>query len=146
MYRHLNVTGDLDLNNLDQFNYTKNTKTGTPMLDFYNSDKWVPLSKQTGEFLAPKSLGDRFGEIFAMKNFLAIDETPLTLERSFEAAANISRELPTDIGMESIPFIELSILAEYIDAKTRESSQNSDLNMREDLEFDKTLQTRKGKL
>ena len=46
------------------------------MLDFYNSDKWVPLSKQTGEFLAPKSLGDRFGGIFAMKNFLAIDETP----------------------------------------------------------------------
>ena len=112
------------------------------MLDFYNSDKWVPLSKQTGEFLAPKSLGDRFGGIFAMKNFLAIDETPLV----FEAAANISHELPTDIGMESIPFIELSILAEYIDAKTRESSQNSDLNMREDLEFDKALQTREGKL
>ena len=50
------------------------------MLDFYNSDKWVPLSKQAGEFLAPKSLGDRFGGIFAMKNFLAIDETPLTLK------------------------------------------------------------------
>ena len=48
--------------------------------------------------------------------------------------------------MESIPFIELSILAEYIDAKTWESSQNSDLNMREDLEFDKALQTREGKL
>ena len=26
LYRHLNVTGDLDLINLDRFNYTKNTE------------------------------------------------------------------------------------------------------------------------
>ena len=54
MYKHLSITRDLSLTNLDQFNYTKNTKNGTTILGFYNEDKWVSLSKQTSEFLAPK--------------------------------------------------------------------------------------------
>ena len=44
-YRHLNVTGDLDLINLDQFNYIKNTKKGTTISEFYNDDNVVPLTK-----------------------------------------------------------------------------------------------------
>ena len=38
-YRLLNVKGDLNLINLNQFNYTKNTKIGTTALEFYNGDK-----------------------------------------------------------------------------------------------------------
>lgn len=38
-YRLLNVKGDLNLINLNQFNYTKNTKIGTTVLEFYNGDK-----------------------------------------------------------------------------------------------------------
>ena len=54
LYRYLHGTGDLDLINLDQFHYTKNTKNGTTNLQLYDYDKRVPLRKQTGEFLAPK--------------------------------------------------------------------------------------------
>ena len=56
MYRHLNVTSDLDLINLDWFNYNKNNKKGITVLEFYNDDTWILLTKQTGEFLAPKTL------------------------------------------------------------------------------------------
>ena len=38
-YRLLNVKGDLNLINLNQFKYTKNTKIGTTVLEFYNGDK-----------------------------------------------------------------------------------------------------------
>ena len=47
-----------------------------------------------------------------MKNVLGVDKTPSALERSFKAAAKVSRELPTDIEMESIPLEELSSLVE----------------------------------
>ena len=76
-----------------------------------------------------------------MKNFIAIDETPLALERSFKAVTKLSRELPTDIEMESIPLMELLFLAEDIHVKTREGSQNTDFDMRKFLEIDKVLQT-----
>ena len=38
MYRHLNVISDLDLINLDWFNYNKNNKKGITVLEFYNDD------------------------------------------------------------------------------------------------------------
>ena len=91
----------------------------------------VFLTKQTDEFLAPKTLRDRFGGVNAMKNFLSIDETSPALERSFEAAAKLRRELPTHIELESISLMELSSLAEDIHVKTQEASQNTDLDMRE---------------
>ena len=47
-----------------------------------------------------------------MKNGLGVDKTPSALERSFKAAAKVSRELPTDIEMESIPLEELLSLVE----------------------------------
>ena len=81
-----------------------------------------------------------------MKNFRGIDETPLALESSFKVATKLRRELPTDIEMESIPLMELSSLAEDIHVKTREASQNTDLDMREFLGIDKGLQTIQGEL
>ena len=64
-----------------------------------------------------------------MKIFLGIDKTPPALERSFKAATKLSRELPTDLEMESIPLIRLSSLAEDIHARTRGASRNTDLDM-----------------
>ena len=81
-----------------------------------------------------------------MKHFLGIVETPPALERSFKAATKLRRELSTDIEMESIPLMELSSLAEDIHAKTRETSQNTDLDMRVFLRIDKALQAILGEL
>ena len=64
-----------------------------------------------------------------MKHFLGVDKTPP--ERSFNAVTKLIHDLPTDIEMESIPPEELSSLVEKIHVKTREASQNTDLNMRE---------------
>ena len=81
-----------------------------------------------------------------MKSVLSLDETPSTLERSSKAATKFRRELPTDIEMESILLEELSSLVEDIHAKTRDASQNTDLDMRECLEIDKALQSMQGEL
>ena len=48
--------------------------------------------------------------------------------------------------MGSIPFTELSTLAEDIHIKTREASQNTGLDMREFLGVDKALQGIQGEL
>ena len=61
LYKHLNVTGNLDLINLDQFKLAADPKKRAKIFEFYNGDKWVTLTKQTGEFLSPKTLRDRFG-------------------------------------------------------------------------------------
>ena len=68
------------------------------------------------------------------------------MKRSFKAATKLRRELPTDIEMESIPLMELSSLVEDIHVKTREASQNTDLDMREFLGIDKALQSIQGQL
>ena len=64
-----------------------------------------------------------------MKNFLGIDRTPPAIEISINAATKLSRELPTDLQMERIPLKYLLSLAEDIHIKTREASQNTDLDM-----------------
>ena len=46
-----------------------------------------------------------------------------------------------DLQMESIPFGELSSLTEEIHVKTREASQNTDLDMQEFLGIEKALQS-----
>ena len=76
LYRHLNVTGNLDLINLDRFKLTTDHKKGITIFEFYNRDRWVPLTKQTGEFFAPKTLRDRFVGVNIMKIFLGVDKTP----------------------------------------------------------------------
>ena len=53
-------------------------------------------SDKTSEFLAPKILRVRFGKINAMKNFLCVNKTLPTLEKSFKVAAKLRRELRTD--------------------------------------------------
>ena len=103
LYRHLNGTGNLDLIDLDRFKFMRDPKKGATIFEFYNGDRWVPLTKQTGELLAPRSLRDRFGEVNTIKYFLGVDKTPPSLERSFKAATKLKDELSTDIEMESIP-------------------------------------------
>ena len=86
LYRHLNISS-LGLSSLDRFGLTTDPKKGATIFEFYNSDKWVPLTKQAGEFFAPKNFRDRFGGINAMKNVLDIDRTPRSLERSLSATS-----------------------------------------------------------
>ena len=137
LYRRLNVTDNMDLIDLDRFRLTNYPKKGVTIFEFYNGNRCVPLTKQTGEFFAPKTLRDKFGGVNTMKNFLGVDKTSPALERSFKAAAKLSRDLPTDSEMESIPLEELSSLVDGIHIKTREASQNTDLDMREFLGIDK---------
>ena len=109
LYRHLNVTGDSGLADIDRFMITKNSKTGNIDLLFLDGNKhWQSLTnKRTGEFLAPKTLREKFGGLNIMKSVLSLDETLSALERSFKAATKLNRELPTDLEMESIPLEEL---------------------------------------
>ena len=146
LYWHLNVTGDIDLINLDQFRLTKDLKKRVTVVEFYKGDRWVHLTKQVGEFFAPKTLMGSFGGVNRMKNFLGIKRTPPAWKRSISAASNLKSELPTDLQMESIPLEELSSSVEDIDVQTREASQNTDLDMREFLGIDKTLQSKQGEL
>ena len=60
---------------------------------------------------------------------------PPALEGSFKAATKLMRELPTDLEMESTPLEKLSSLVEDINVKAREASQNTDLDMRERVNF-----------
>ena len=79
-------------------------------------------------------------KIWWLKNFWDID-TPPVLERSISAATKLKSELPTDLQMESIPLKELSSLVDDIHIKTREASQNTDLDMWEFLGIDNALQS-----
>ena len=76
-----------------------------------------------------------------MKSVLSLDETPPLFERSLKAATKLTRDLPTDLGMETIPLKDLSSLVEDIHVKTGEASQNTDLDMREFLTIDRALQS-----
>ena len=86
-------------------------------------------------FLAAKTLTEKSGGVNIMKSVLSLDETPSALEGSFKAATKLMRELPTDLEMESTPLEKLSSLVEDINVKTREASQNTDLDMRERVNF-----------
>ena len=123
--------GDIDLIDLDRFRLTKNQKKGVTIFEFYNGDRWVPLTKQTGDFLASKTLRDGLDGLNAMKKCLGIDKTPPVLERSLRATTKLKGELPTNLMMESIQLKDLSSLAKEIHAKTREALQNTDLDIRE---------------
>ena len=56
LYRHLNVRSNLDLIDLEQFTLTTDPRKGVTVFEFDNSDWWVALTKQTGEFFAAKTL------------------------------------------------------------------------------------------
>ena len=68
------------------------------------------------------------------------------LEILISTASKLKSELTTDLQMKSIPLKELSSLAENIHVKTREASQNTDLDMCEFLGIDKALQSMQGEL
>ena len=110
LYRNLNVTADPGLADIDRFMIGKNSKTGNTDLLFLNGNKcWQSLTnKRTGEFLAAKKLREKFGGLNIMKSILSLDETPSALERSFKAATNLMRELPTDLEIKSISLENLS--------------------------------------
>ena len=131
LYRYLDVTVDLGLADLDRFMIKKNSKTDNIDLIFFDgNNQWQSFTnKRTGEFLAPKTLREKFGGLNTMKNFLGID-TPPVLERLISTASKLKSELPTDLQMESIPLKELSSLVEDIQAKTSEASQQTSLDMR----------------
>ena len=73
---------------------------------------------RTGEFLAPKTLREKFAGLNIMKSVLSLDKTPSALERSFKAATKPKNELPTDLQMESIPLKKISSLVEDTHVKT----------------------------
>ena len=50
---------DLDPIDLDWLSLMTDPKRGATIFEFYNGDRQVPLTKQTGEFFAPKTLRDK---------------------------------------------------------------------------------------
>ena len=148
MYRHLDVTGDPGLADIDRFVIKKNTKTGNTELLFLDVNNQLQslTNKRTGEFLSAKTLREKFGGLNAMKKSLGIDKTPPSLDRSIKAAGKLKSELPTNQQMESIPLKDLSSLVQNIHIKTREASQQTNLDMHEFLAIDKALQSIQGEL
>ena len=130
LYRDLNVTVDPGLADIDRFIIKKISKTGNTELLFLDGNNyWQSLTnKSTGEFLAAKTLREKFGGLNIMESVLSLDETPSRLERSFKVANKLRRESPMDIEMDSIPLEGLSSLVEDIHVKIREASQNTDLD------------------
>ena len=118
------MTADPSLADIDQFMIKKSPKRdNTDLLFLDGNNHWQSLTnKRTGEFLAAKTLREKFGGLNIMKSVLSLDETPSALERSFKAATKLMRELPTDLEMENIPLENLTSLVEDINVKTREAS------------------------
>ena len=95
LYRHLNVTGDPDLADIDPFMIKKKIeKQATLTYFFFDGDKhWQSITnKRTGEFLTEKTLREKSGGLNIMKSVLILDETPPALERSFKAAIKLMHE------------------------------------------------------
>ena len=116
------------------------------MLFFYGKLWQFVNDKRISNFLAAKTLLEKFGGLNIMKSVLGLDETPSTLEKSFKAETKLRYGLRTDIEMKSIPLEELLSLVEDIHVKTREALQNTDLDMREFLGIDKVLRSIQGEL
>ena len=54
LHRHLNVTGDIDLLDLDLFKLTTDSKKGATIFEFYNGDRWFLLQNKQASFLYEK--------------------------------------------------------------------------------------------
>ena len=76
-----------------------------------------------------------------MKNFLNLEQTPPSIDRLIKAANLLKSEIPTQTDIENIPLFDLSSVVEDIRIKTREASQNTDLDIREFLGISKALQS-----
>ena len=147
LYHHLGAKRNLDFVDLDRFKMKTNSKTGITDLLWYNGENWVSLTNQrTGEFLAVSTLKTKFGSLTLMKKFLNLEQTPPSIDRSIKASALLKSEKPTQTDIETIPLFDLSSVVEDIRIKTREGSQNTDLDMREFLGISKALQSINGEL
>ena len=71
----------------------KISKTDNTELHFLDDNNhWQSLTnKRTSDFLASKTLREKFGGLNIMKSVLSLDKTPSALERSFKAATKLSR-------------------------------------------------------
>ena len=74
-----------------------------------------------------------------MKKFLNLEQIPPSIDQSIKAANLLKSEIPTQTDIENIPLFDLSSIVEDIRIKTREASQNADLDMREFLSISKAL-------
>ena len=132
LYHHLGTKGSLDFVNLDQFKMKTNSKAGITDLLWYNDKNWVSLANQrTGEFLAVRTLKTKFGGLTPIFYFLNLEQTPPSIDQSIKAANLLKSEIPTQTDIETKPLFDLSSVVEEICIKTREASQNTDLDMRE---------------
>ena len=100
----------------------------------------ITIGNPYGEFLAAKTLREKCGGLNIMKSALSLEKKSSALERSLKATTKLIPKLPTNLEMESIPIMELSLLVEDIHIKTREASQNTDRDMRDILGIYKALQ------
>ena len=147
LYHYLGTKGSLDLIDFDRFKMKKNSKTGITDLLWYNGENWVSLTNQrTGEFLAVGTLKTKFKGLTLMKNFLNLEQTPLSIDRLIKAANLLKNQLPTQTDIEMIPLSHLSSVVEEIHTRTRQALQNTDLDLRELLGIDKVLQLINGEL
>ena len=147
LFHHLGTKGSPDLVNLDRLKMKTNSKICITDLLWYNGENWVSLTNQrTGEFLAISTLKTKFGGLTPMKNFLNLEQTPPSIDQSIKAANLLKSEIPTQTDIENIPLFDLSSVVEDIRIKTREASQNTDLDMREFLGISKALQSINGEL
>ena len=147
LYHHLGTKGSLNFVNLERLKMKTNSKKGITDLLWYNGENWVSLTnQQTGEFLAVSTLKTKFGGLSPMKKILNLEQTPPFIDRSIKAANLLKSEIPSQTDLENIPLFDLSSAVEDIRIKTREASQNTDLNMREFLGISKALQSINGEL
>ena len=79
--------------------------------------------------LAVSMLKTKFGGLTPMKKFLNLEQTPPSIDRSIKAAALLKSEIPTQTDIETIPLFNLSSVVEDIRVKTREASQNTNLDI-----------------
>ena len=63
--------------------------------------------------------------------FLNLEQTPPSIDQSTKAANLLKSEIPTQTDIETKPLFDLSSVVEEMCIKTREASQNTDLDMRE---------------
>ena len=133
---------------LDRFMIKKNSKAGSIELLFLDGNQHLQslTNKRAGDFLASKTLREKFGELNTMKSVLSLNQAPPSLEILISAASKLKSELPTDFQMESIPLKELSSLVADIRVLTRKASQNTDFDIQEFLSIDKGLQSIQGEL
>ena len=102
LYRYLGVTGDPGIADLERLMIKKNSKTGNIELLFLDGNKhWQCLyNKRTGEFLAPKTLKEKFGGLNITKSALSLDQTSSALERSITVMLRLNAPLLLNAPLE----------------------------------------------